>query len=77
MTGTLNVNGSAAGCSTTSSGTLIARGPSTVRAELQCVQGVWTFDLWARPGTWDLRVSGHGGGLPDIGEAPVGRIVVP
>lgn len=81
VAGTLTVNGAAAGCvsgSTATYGDLFTRGgASEVRTSLQCVQGNWTFTAWGRPGTWELRTRGQGGGLPDVNFARLPALVVP
>jgi hypothetical protein len=79
VTGTLTVNGASAGCVTPDNGQLADRTvqPSSPGGPLQCVQGSWTFELWGRPGVWTLSAAGNGGGLPDIGRALAGRLLVP
>ncbi len=79
VTGTLTVNGASAGCATTDYGQLADRTvqPSSPSVTMQCAQGTWAFELWGRPGVWTLSVSGDGGGLPNIGRALAGRLLVP
>lgn len=81
VAGTLTINGAPAGCvsgSTSNSGTLFTKtSTSDVSAALQCVQGNWTFSMWGRPGTWDLRARGERGGLPNLNFARTSRLVVP
>jgi hypothetical protein len=66
LTGTLTVNGQAAGCVSSDSGelALIDSAGKPNRGVLTCLNGNWVFDFYASPGFWRVTASGRGGGLP-------------